>query len=75
MSAFLCHEHLTIERDRAAQCRWFFGRGFYDLVMDFMDCLWSWCLMTIFFEIRPVLNGDKWVYVVLSRCASYMQQK
>jgi hypothetical protein len=30
--------------------RLFFGREFYDFVVDFVVCSWSWCLTAFFFS-------------------------
>lgn len=45
----------------------FFGKGFYDLVLDFMVCLWSWRLTAFFQKQTRSLHGEtNGVYVALS---------
>jgi hypothetical protein len=43
--------------------RLFFGRGFYDLVLDFMVCAQEPGILQsffFFFKSGLILNGDKW---------------
>ena len=43
--------------------RLFFGRGFYNSVLDFMVCSWSWCLMAFFLKSDLVLKWRQMEFI------------